>query len=125
PVGATVQTGKATKVVLTLSRYLPGLVMEVVLNLRPRGVYVWPARLRGRRLWGWSDLHAHPASHLAFGNSASANGMFWGKPGLALADAAGSMESDLGPCSPDKHHGFDEDPARDFVQTQVTTMVDG
>jgi microsomal dipeptidase-like Zn-dependent dipeptidase len=125
PVGATVLPGKATKVVLTLRRYLPGLVMEVVLDVRHPGGIVVTHRPRGPRLWGWSDLHAHPASHLAFGKSESATGIFWGKPGLALADAAASIEGDLAPCSPDKHHGFDEDLARHLLRTEIMTMMNG
>ncbi len=32
-----------------------------------------------KRLWGWADLHTHPASHLSFGNDEDGNGgMFWG-----------------------------------------------
>lgn len=33
------------------------------------------------RLFGWADLHAHPASHLAFGATNGNDGIFLGKPG--------------------------------------------
>jgi microsomal dipeptidase-like Zn-dependent dipeptidase len=56
------------------------------------------------KLWGFADLHAHPAAHLAFGADAEGNSrLFWGKPGLRFEDAAATMPSDLAPCVPDKH----------------------
>lgn len=57
-------------------------------------------------VWGIADLHAHPATHLAFG----AGGLFWGSPGLALESSR--PEVDLLPCAPAKHAGFDADPVR-------------
>ncbi|MGM9508688.1 DUF7452 domain-containing protein [Larkinella sp. GY13] len=58
-------------------------------------------------LWGFADLHAHPASHLAFGARRSGGkNMFWGSPGLALRDAAATMPKDL---APSKHKSNDWD----------------
>ena len=74
-------------------------------------------------LWGWADLHAHPASHLSFGADASGNnGIFWGKPGLRLE--APSLLSDMPPCSPDKHSGFDGDLIRHRTHITVIGMID-
>jgi microsomal dipeptidase-like Zn-dependent dipeptidase len=40
-------------------------------------------------LWGYADLHCHPASHLAFGGQhvAPGTGLFWGLPGGPTVDA--------------------------------------
>ena len=38
-----------------------------------------PPLILDLRLPGWADLHAHPASHLAFGADANGKGgIFWG-----------------------------------------------
>jgi hypothetical protein len=75
------------------------------------------------KLWGWADLHAHPASHLAFGADASGdNGIFWGKPGLSLE--YDSLLSDLQPCAPDKHGGFDADIVRHLTHIQIVQAID-
>ena len=66
-------------------------------------------------VWGFADLHAHPASHLGFGARGFGAepgpekfGIFWGKPGLS-ADST-NIEADLPPCNalhtyPDDHGG--------------------
>lgn len=62
------------------------------------------------RLWGWADLHAHPAAHLSLGaNSNGHGGIFWGKPGMALEMSLGTLPSDMPACHPDKHSGLDGD----------------
>src|SRR5690242_5551862 len=34
-------------------------------------------------LWGFADLHTHPATHVSFGaDSNGQNGIMWGKPGM-------------------------------------------
>ena len=67
-------------------------------------------------LWGFADLHAHPASHLAFGASVEGtNGPLYGNPScLPLEDAILKMEHDLAPCDGRQHSpsGFDIDPAK-------------
>jgi len=76
-------------------------------------------------LWGWADLHAHPASHLAFGADVSGNnGLFWGKPGLNLEASLGTLLSDLPACAPDKHGSFDADPARHETHKVMIGMID-
>jgi microsomal dipeptidase-like Zn-dependent dipeptidase len=64
-------------------------------------------------LFGFADLHAHPASFLAFGATLTSSGLFWGRPGLALSDAAMSLESDLPACDPATHAAGD---GPDFVR---------
>jgi microsomal dipeptidase-like Zn-dependent dipeptidase len=56
-------------------------------------------------LWGFADLHAHPASHLGFGargfppdSGPEQPGIFWGKPGLE-ADRI-DLAADLPACNP-------------------------
>lgn len=50
-------------------------------------------------VWGFADLHTHPASHMGFGADASGNnGIVWGKPGLDLATAPATLSADLPPC---------------------------
>jgi microsomal dipeptidase-like Zn-dependent dipeptidase len=75
-------------------------------------------------LWGWADLHAHPASHMSFGadRQKGQTGIFWGRPGLKLetSDAA----DDMPPCSPDKHGGFDEDVVRHKTHQTVIATID-
>ncbi len=74
-------------------------------------------------LAGWADLHAHPASHLSFGADASgANGIFWGKPGLALATSNPAV--DMPACSPDKHGGYDDDVVRHETHKTVIGTID-
>ena len=67
-------------------------------------------------LWGFADLHAHPASHLAFGASVEGtNGPLYGNPScLPLEAAIQNMEHDLAPCDGRQHSpsGFDIDPAK-------------
>ncbi len=83
-------------------------------------------------VWGFADLHTHPASHLAFGAvntlddaAYGTGGIFWGKPGLALADAPVSIATDLPPCPTDKHAGFDEDLIRHQTRLTVIQQVNG
>lgn len=63
------------------------------------------------KLWGFADLHAHPASHLAMGADASGKGgILWGSPGLAYESS--SIDEDLRPCDAHIHSGFDADLVR-------------
>lgn len=72
---------------------------------------------------GWADLHAHPASHLSFGvDAAGKNGIFWGKPGLALASS--DPVADMPACSPDKHGGYDDDVVRHETRKTVIASID-
>jgi microsomal dipeptidase-like Zn-dependent dipeptidase len=75
------------------------------------------------RLWGFADLHTHPASNYSFGADSTGNGgMFWGKTGLGLAGA--DVLSDLPPCSPDKHGGFDADWVRHNIHQMMISLTD-
>jgi microsomal dipeptidase-like Zn-dependent dipeptidase len=69
-------------------------------------------------VFGVADLHAHPASHLAF----NAGGVFWGNPGLSLVTSR--PETDLVACAPDKHAGFDEDHVRHAQRVGVMQGLD-
>lgn len=75
-------------------------------------------------LWGFADLHAHPASHLGFGaNDEGKGGIFWGQTGLRFEDAERTIATDLSACSPDKHAGFDEDPVRHLTRKQIIKTI--
>jgi microsomal dipeptidase-like Zn-dependent dipeptidase len=75
-------------------------------------------------VWGFADLHAHPASHLAFGATAQGEwGVFHGKPGLKFEDSFATLPSDLPPCAPDKHARFDEDPVRHGTRIEVVNNI--
>lgn len=75
-------------------------------------------------LWGFADLHAHPACHLGFGaNAEGTGGIMWGKPGLRLEDVERTLPSDLAPCIPDKHSGFDEDIVRHETRKTIIGSI--
>lgn len=94
---------------------------------RSRAFIDWDAPV-----WGVADLHAHPASHLAFGArvtdaaDVAEAGMFWGRPGLSF-DAATpeTVADDLAPCNGDNHAGFDADFIRTETRKQVITGING
>jgi microsomal dipeptidase-like Zn-dependent dipeptidase len=75
-----------------------------------------PIKLEPTSLIGWADLHAHPASHLAFG------GVFHGSPGMGLRDS--DPTRDMPECSPDKHAGFDADGVRDELRKRIVRVID-
>lgn len=60
------------------------------------------------RLFGWADLHAHPASHLGLGiDEHGENGIFWGKPGKNLEESLATLPVDMRNCFADSHRtGF-------------------
>lgn len=71
-------------------------------------------------LWGFADLHAHPATHLAFGATDDGDdGLLYGSPGLVPSDIV-----DLGPCDADKHT-WSLDVVEDGTQVMVFTALDG
>jgi microsomal dipeptidase-like Zn-dependent dipeptidase len=50
-------------------------------------------------VWGFADLHTHPASHLAFGSDGNGNnGLFWGKPADDANLASLDLANDLAAC---------------------------
>ncbi len=73
-------------------------------------------------LVGVADLHAHPASHLAFGASdGTGRGLFWGKP---YNPHQLPIEIDLQNCSPDKHSGFTGDLVEHRTKIEVIQSLD-
>jgi len=79
-------------------------------------------------LWGFADLHAHPASHLAFGAERNPDGsfefgIFWGKPGLRWDRV--NLAEDLPPCDADSHTVIDDGgPVRKGVRQRVLRHLD-
>src|ERR1019366_5698862 len=96
----------------------PGLIFTAGGHNSENGVYVetknmgggladFPFHLRSTcpPVWGFADLHTHPATHLAFGADQNGeNGALWGKPAhdgsldLTTSSQPASLASDLGPC---------------------------
>lgn len=75
-------------------------------------------------LWGWADLHAHPASHLGFGADANGeSGIFWGKPGKKMPDGWTTLYTDLPACS-FKHGGADGDLVRHETHKGLMQQLD-
>ncbi len=77
-----------------------------------------------KKLWGFAELHAHPASHIGFGADAKGDGgIFWGKPGVGLNGA--NPVADMPACNADSHYGFDEDPVRKETRKVIIKTLDG
>jgi microsomal dipeptidase-like Zn-dependent dipeptidase len=85
-------------------------------------------------VWGFADLHAHPATFLAFGADAQGdadyaltqnNGIIWGKTGLGLAAASNdaAVAANLPACSSDSHSGSDADAIRHGIHVQLLQTV--
>src|SRR4029453_4335734 len=76
-------------------------------------------------LWGYADLHTHPASHLAFGADSDGNGgIFWGKPGLVLEASGPMLSSDMAQCGTETHTGLDADFVRWKTRQTIITTID-
>jgi microsomal dipeptidase-like Zn-dependent dipeptidase len=74
-------------------------------------------------LWGFADLHAHPASHLAFGADENGEGgPFHGKPGLSVT--VESLAIDLPACDALKH-AHTLDPILDGLRGQAFNALEG
>ncbi|HRK20581.1 MAG TPA: membrane dipeptidase [Fimbriimonadaceae bacterium] len=74
-------------------------------------------------LWGFADLHAHPASHMSFGaNANGTGGIFWGKPGMKFGSS--NPLADMPACNADSHYGFDEDFVRKETRKAVIQTLD-
>ena len=83
-----------------------------------------PPLILDLRLPGWADLHAHPASHLAFGADANGKGgIFWGYPSLNYEAARGTIEQDLPRCN-FKHSGYDDDVVRHETRKALMQQLD-
>lgn len=81
-------------------------------------------------LWGYADLHTHPASNFAFGaNEKGENGVIHGKPGLAytsdpvLEDF--NLISDLPSCDADQHGDIWWDLVKDGTRSAGFSALDG
>jgi microsomal dipeptidase-like Zn-dependent dipeptidase len=75
-------------------------------------------------MWGFADLHAHPASHLGFGADEAGNGgIFWGKPGSGLENAASTIASDLPSCDGDKHGDTGVDEVRRTTRQTIINLL--
>lgn len=72
---------------------------------------------------GWADLHAHPASHMAFG-AANSGGttLFSGLPGRS--HTADTLARDVPDCAP-SHFWDDADVVRALLRTMVRNGMDG
>lgn len=76
------------------------------------------------RLFGWADLHAHPASHLAFGSDTNGeHGIFWGKPGGHWQKDYSKTNADMPPCS-FKHGGNEGDVVRHETHKALMETLD-
>jgi microsomal dipeptidase-like Zn-dependent dipeptidase len=73
-------------------------------------------------VWGFADLHTHPAVHLALGaEEDGSGGIYYGKPGMRLEDA--TMATDLAPCDREKHGKFDGDYVRHETRQTIMQKV--
>lgn len=90
---------------------------------RPGNIKLPPGTVLRLPLSGWADLHAHPASHLAFGapNSGGTT-LIAGLPGLRRED--NTIATDLKPCSAN-HFWDDADIVRSSLRTAVRNAMDG
>ncbi len=74
-------------------------------------------------LFGWADLHAHPASHLAFGaQNSGGTDLFSGLPGMRRED--NTLMTDLANCSGD-HFWDDADIVRSSLRSAVRNGLEG
>jgi microsomal dipeptidase-like Zn-dependent dipeptidase len=76
-------------------------------------------RTENQPVWGFADLHAHPASELGFGYDGS-QGMFVGSTELDLNDDFPVLE-----CAVDKHAGFTTDFVNHEIRKGLVARVEG
>jgi len=81
-------------------------------------------------LYGFADLHAHPASFLSFGGQEDGRrGMMWGRPAVGATRNMSAIER-FASCphpnhAPNHAPGFDEDPVRHTIRGMVISATDG
>jgi microsomal dipeptidase-like Zn-dependent dipeptidase len=84
------------------------------------------------KVWGVADLHAHPASHLAFGGLNGQTGLIWGDPafGTQLQYVPGGDLPDIPACDPETHQADVSDEISRFARglvfqnlTKVTNLA--
>jgi microsomal dipeptidase-like Zn-dependent dipeptidase len=76
-------------------------------------------RTEDEPVWGFADLHAHPASELGFGYDGGP-GMFVGSTGLDLNEDFPVLE-----CAVDKHAGFTTDFVNHEIRKGLVSRVEG
>jgi len=86
-------------------------------NTKPLPGVIKPVLPTEAPVLGWADLHAHPASHLAFG-AANSGGttLFHGRPGMA--PETNSLAADVPPCK-GSHFWDDADIVRSSLRSAV------
>lgn len=77
-------------------------------------------------LFGYADLHTHPASFLGFGGQSDGKrGMMWGRPAVGATRTLDFAQR-YGTCAHENHApGFDEDPIRKMVRDTIISVADG
>jgi microsomal dipeptidase-like Zn-dependent dipeptidase len=84
-------------------------------------------------VWGFADLHTHPASFLGFGATNGSNGPLWGKPAhdgamdLATSIQTQNLASDLPPCATGSVPGIFSGPTHNnnAGPDPITLITDG
>jgi hypothetical protein len=72
------------------------------------------------QVWGFADLHTHPATHLGFGADANGNnGLIWGKPADDGNLNTLTTSLSLPPCNPSTHNP----QASGVVQTMSDSQI--
>lgn len=104
---------------MKMTRYLTCALTLVIINVQTLPVFA-----ADQRLFGWADLHAHPATHLAFGSDANGEkGIFWGKPGGKWTPLYSTTNQDLPSCSY-AHGDFDGDIVRHETHKTLMQTLD-
>jgi hypothetical protein len=76
-------------------------------------------------VWGFADLHTHPASHLAFGSDANGNnGLFWGKPADDGNLNVLTLSNDLEQCVPSSHNPGTYDQVQQTSDGTIISLID-
>lgn len=108
------------------SKIDPGVADKILID--PKRLPIKPGTLKIIQppLFGYADLHAHPASFLGFGGQEDGQrGMLWGRPAVG-ATRTRSFSQRYGTCPHGNHApGFDEDPIRKMVRDTIIGVADG
>ena len=81
-------------------------------------------------VWGFADLHTHPASHLAFGADTNGNnGLFWGHPADDTSLNMLTLSQDLSQCATlwplgITHNGGSIDPVQLATDNQIVSQLE-
>jgi len=77
-------------------------------------------------VWGFADLHSHPASHLGFGSDSNGNnGLFWGKPADDANLASLDLANDLAACDHFDHNPGAIDPIQIASDVAMMSALQG